>query len=147
MPGRGAPPPCRDLTGLELGWLLQLCLLVSVSQGCFKAGGGSSPGSAVPTGAVTTPAWFWELHQPHPARGEGCTFRGLLFCCPLPHEFTGGSVPNETSYRQPLRPHRGKGQKPLVPRRHKVKLGVAGGTAPSPLLLGQEIPTQAKPSL
>lgn len=34
----------------------------------------------------------------------------------------------------------GKGLKLLVPRRHKMKLGVVGGRAPSPLLLGQEIP-------
>ena len=40
----------------------------------------------------------------------------------------------------------GKSLKPLVPRRHKMKLGVAGVRAPCPPLLGQEIPTQAKPS-
>lgn len=40
----------------------------------------------------------------------------------------------------------GKRLKPLVPRRHKMKLGVAGVRAPCPPLLGQEIPTQAKPS-
>lgn len=118
---------------------------LAISQGCFKASSGSSAGSrSAHTGGPPHPCLVWGTRLTSPCEVGVCVLRA-----PRLLSLAMNSQRVQSQMKQAIcclfSLTEGKGLKPLAPRRHKMKLGTAGGRAPPPLLPGQEILTQTKP--